>query len=244
MRQTHTAFLFCSMLAFAAPASAFSVRISPIGVDLAPNERAQSLTITNIDSETSNMQVRIFKWTQVDGQDHLEPTTEIAISPPFLAVPAGKSYTVRVVRAAVQPEAGEASYRLFVDEIPKPATPGSQDQSVRMVLRASMPVFVTNKSARADLSWRIWQDKDGLHAEARNSGLRHAKISALTLHRANGQTIRMSEGLAGYVLGGAIRRFDLKATDGFPRLVAGEKLSITAQNDSMTIQGQALAETR
>jgi hypothetical protein len=101
-----------------------------------------------------------------------------------------------------------------------------------------------NKSAKADLSWQIWQDKDGLHAEARNSGLRHAKISALTLHRADGQTIRMSEGLAGYVLGGAIRRFDLKATDGSPRLVAGEKLSITAQNDSLTIQGQALAETR
>ena len=66
----------------------------------------------------------------------------------------------------------------------------------------------------------------------------------MTLHRADGQTIRMSEGLAGYVLGGATRRFDLKATDRSPRLVAGEKLSITAQNDSLTIQGQALAETR
>lgn len=246
MRKYVSSLLAGALLVAQTSADAFSVRITPIGVEMLASERAQSVTIANVDTDASSMQVRIFKWTQVSGEDHLEPTNDLVVSPPFLTVPAGKSYTVRVVRTAVRPVAIEASYRLLIDEIPRPIDPRLPQQGVRMVLRTSMPVFVVDKSAMASLTWQVWQDNDGIHAQAQNAGRRHAKIGGLALHRADGSIIRISEGLAGYVLAGSVKRFDLKPAGPvkLPQLTAGEHVGITAKSDALDIQGSAVVESR
>ncbi|MFX7333387.1 fimbria/pilus periplasmic chaperone, partial [Acinetobacter baumannii] len=74
----------------------------------------------NQSNESADLQVRIFEWTQNAGQDQLIPTDDIAISPPFLKLKPNDSYNLRVVRIKPEPISGEKTYRIIIDELPKP----------------------------------------------------------------------------------------------------------------------------
>jgi fimbrial chaperone protein len=243
----------CLMLAAVAPARAASLRISPVGIDLPARQRAASITLVNTDAEPVSLQIRVFKWSQSGGEDKLDPTSEMLVSPPAATVPPGASYTIRVARPAATPVQGEQAYRLFIDELPKPIDPRTVGQGVSMVLRTSMPVFVVDNKAIARLAWKAWRDKDGLHAEVANSGQRHAKIAALTVQPSGGGApFVFGAGLNGYVLAGTAKRFDFKIptpTDKgaahAPALpAAGSTLFLTAKNDGTDIQESVIVEER
>jgi fimbrial chaperone protein len=238
MRIFRSTLASCLLLLSLERADAASLRISPIGIDILSNQRASSLTLVNSDSEPLSVQVRIFKWSQVNGEDRLELTNDLLVSPPAATVPAGASYMIRVARPSVTPVQGEQSYRLFIDELPKPIDPRAVGQGISMVLRTSMPVFVVDKKAIAKLVWRVWQDDKGIHAEVVNAGQRHAKISSLTLQPGSGPPIAFGPGLNGYVLAGMTRRFDLNAGPKvtLPTLAAGSPLTLTAINDGAEIK--------
>lgn len=220
-------------------ASAASLRISPIGIDMLSTERSAAITIANTDAEPVSLQIRLYKWSQVDGEEVLDPATDMIASPPSVTVPANASYTIRVARPAATPIDRELSYRLLIDELPKPADPRTAGQGVRMVLRTSMPVFVADKSAMAELGWAVWQDSAGVYARAINTGRRHAKIAGLTLTTASGATVSFGAGLNGYVLAGATKRFDLKTGSALqlpPALATGSTVTLTARNDALDVR--------
>lgn len=221
---------------FAQPVTAASLRISPIGIDMAASERAASMTLVNTGTDPVNLQLRVFKWTQVRGEEVLEPATDMLISPPAATIPAGASYTVRVARQSVVPVQSELSYRVFIDELPKPVDPHTLGQGVAMVLRTSLPVFVVDPNAYAKLAWKVWQDASGLHAEAVNSGLRHAKIIGLTVQPEGGAPLVFGAGLNGYVLAGAHKRFDLNMDPKAKPLTVGTVVKLTGRDGSEAIQ--------
>lgn len=216
---------------------AAALRISPIGLDITADERAGSMTLVNTAAEPVNLQLRLFKWDQQNGEDVLTPTSEMLVTPPATTIPAGASYTVRVARAGAGPVSAERSYRLFIDELPKPVDPNTVGQGVSMVLRTSLPIFVVDSKAFAELSWKVWQDADGLHAQVTNAGKRHAKITDLALQQAGGQQISFGPGLNGYVLAGTSRRFDLAPAPGkqAPSLPVGTSLQLTATDNGQPI---------
>lgn len=222
---------------------AASLRISPIGLDLPANERAASLTLVNTGSAPVNLQLRVFQWQQVDNADVLEPTTDLMVSPPAATVPPGASYTVRVARTATSAVVGELSYRLLIDELPRPVDPRTVDQGVSMVLRTSMPVFFAAPQAKAQLTWRLWRDADGLHAEATNHGDRHAKIAGLSVQDDQRRAFSFGSGLNGYVLAGAQKRFDLPDRAA-GLLVPGQHLTLTARNGALEIHETLLVGER
>jgi fimbrial chaperone protein len=237
MRISRAALFLGAVMTLATQTWAASLRISPIGVDIVTPQRASSLTLVNTDSEPVNLQIRIFKWTQVNDEDVLEPASDMLVSPPAATVPPGASYTVRVARTSSGPVQQEQPYRLFIDELPKPIDPRTVGQGVAMVLRTSMPVFVTNTKALAQLHWKVWQDDKGLHAEVVNSGLRHAKIAALTVQPAAGAPLVFGAGLNGYVLAGTSKSFLLRSgTEKLPTLAPGTPLTLTAKNDALDIK--------
>lgn len=224
---------------FPIQAPAASLRISPIGVDMLSTARAAAITIVNTDAEPVSLQIRLYKWSQVDGEEVLDPTTDMVVSPPAVTVPANASYTIRVARPAATPVDRELSYRLLIDELPKPADPRTAGQGVRMVLRTSMPVFVADNTAMAELGWTVWQDGEGVYAQAVNTGRRHAKIAGLALTTANGAAVNFGAGLNGYVLAGATKRFDLKtgsAPQQPPALTTGSTVTLTAKNDALDVR--------
>ncbi|HBZ0925298.1 TPA: molecular chaperone [Klebsiella pneumoniae] len=210
-------------------ANAASIRIAPVNVDLPATQKATALTLTNMGSEAVSLQLRTFSWSQSNGKDELTPTDRLMISPPAVTVPAGGSYTVRIARSGISSVSSEESYRLLIDELPRPVDTRTINRGVSMILRTSVPVFIVDEKAFAQLSWRIWQDAVGLHALVTNTGKRHAKISQLTLTAGN-EVVRFGEGLNGYVLSGTSRQFTVTHLAPHLRLTGGNSVILTARD--------------
>jgi fimbrial chaperone protein len=208
---------------------------------MTPTQRGAALTLTNTGTEAASFQIRLFRWSQVDGEDRLEPAPETIVSPPFAAIPAGAAYTVRIARPASQTAGSEIGYRLVIDELPKTSEARREGVGVAMLLRASVPVFVTPSNAQARIEWRAWKDETGLHVEAVNRGDRRARIAGLTARTAEGRDIRFGDGLNAYVLAGASRRFDapLIGPDGAESL-SSRTLTLTAQDGGRRISESVL----
>src|SRR5262245_6584853 len=96
-------FLALALLATAPPALAGALRVSPVGLDLAAGRAAATLTLRNDDDTPMNVQLRVFRWRQGPDGDVLEPTDEVAISPPIAVMAPHSERVVRVVRTASAP---------------------------------------------------------------------------------------------------------------------------------------------
>src|SRR5712671_4086345 len=75
------------------PSGGFTV--SPVRLDLAPGARATSITLSNDADRPKTVQVQAVRWTQVDGEDHYDPVTDLVVNPPVFRIAAGARQIVR-----------------------------------------------------------------------------------------------------------------------------------------------------
>ncbi|ENV03135.1 MULTISPECIES: fimbrial biogenesis chaperone [Acinetobacter] len=191
--------------------NAASIRLSPVSVEILSDQAASSISLYNQSNESSDLQVRVFEWRQNAGQDQLIPTDEIAISPPFLKLQPNDSYNLRVVRINPVPVSGEQTYRIIIDELPKPIDNRKVDQGVNVLLRSSLPLFVVNKDAMTKLTWSIQQEQNNSSLIINNIGNRHALLSNLTIvdTTANKSYAIKVNTVNGYILAGKARNFNI-----------------------------------
>jgi fimbrial chaperone protein len=173
MRQAFKAvfFLLSALAGDQAPAATLSV--SPVSFDIeAPRQNAK-LTLQNRGNDAVATQIRVFRWEKKNGTDSLVPTKDVVASPPVAKLKPGAKHTVRIVRVAKRPVEAEESYRLLVDQLPKPVKrTGSQ---VSLLIRQSIPVFFsTGESDRTPLTWSADITGGELVLTARNGGARTA----------------------------------------------------------------------
>jgi len=207
-----------AFLAFAAPfvgvaaGDAASLRIEPVLVDVPAPGTAGLLTLRNDDSADMTVQIRVFKWSQANGKDVLEPTTDVVASPPAIKLSPGNDYVARIVRTAKRATQGEESYRILVDQLPQAQQPTAQ---VNLLIRQSIPVFFgRGPDAHADVAWALAYDGPSLILTAKNTGARRLRVSAVTLRDDAGATISFGEGLVGYVLGHSTMTWSQPAESG------------------------------
>ncbi|MFV5345182.1 fimbria/pilus periplasmic chaperone [Acinetobacter oleivorans] len=193
--------------------NAASIRLSPVSVEILSDQSASSISLYNQSNESSDLQVRVFEWRQNAGQDQLIPTDEIAVSPPFLKLQPNDSYNLRVVRINPVPVSGEQTYRIIIDELPKPIDNRKVDQGVNVLLRSSLPLFVVNKDAITKLTWSIQQEQNNSSLIINNVGNRHALLSNLTLvdTTANKSYAIKVNTVNGYILAGKARNFNISS---------------------------------
>ncbi|WP_323740074.1 fimbrial biogenesis chaperone [Acinetobacter oleivorans] len=191
--------------------NAASIRLSPVSVEILNDQSASSISLYNQSNESSDLQVRVFEWRQNAGQDQLIPTDEIAVSPPFLKLQPNDSYNLRVVRINPVPVSGEQTYRIIIDELPKPIDNRKVDQGVNVLLRSSLPLFIVNKDAITKLTWSIQQEQNNSSLIINNVGNRHALLSNLTLvdTTANKSYAIKVNTVNGYILAGKARNFNI-----------------------------------
>ncbi|HBU88713.1 MAG TPA: pilus assembly protein [Acinetobacter sp.] len=198
-------------LSLSSSINAATIRLSPVNVEILSNQNASSISLYNQSNESTDLQIRVFEWTQKNGQDQLTPTDEIAISPPFLKLQPNDSYNLRVVRINPAPVSGEKTYRIIIDELPKPIDSRKAAQGVNVLLRSSLPVFVVNKDAITKLTWSIQQEQNNSSLIINNVGNRHALLSNLTLvdTTANKSYAIKVNTVNGYILAGKARNFNI-----------------------------------
>ncbi|WP_336170302.1 fimbrial biogenesis chaperone [Acinetobacter sp. 161(2023)] len=168
-------------LSFSSSINAATIRLSPVNVEILSHQNASSISLYNQSNESADLQIRVFEWTQKNGQDQLTATDEIAISPPFLKLQSNDSYNLRVVRINPAPISGEKTYRIIIDELPKPIDSRKAAQGVNVLLRSSLPVFVVNKDAITQLTWKIDTHQEAPSLNMSNIGNRHALLNDLML---------------------------------------------------------------
>ena len=218
-------------------AQAEALRVAPVLLDVAAPQQATSLKVWNAGSTPIDVQVRILKWSQVDGADVLEATADVVVSPPIATLPPGSESVVRIVRVSGAAVSHEESYRLLVDQLPDRQQP--QPGVVSLVLRQSIPVFFTPGVETARVAWRARREGDKIRLIASNSGGRRLRVANLDL-AASGRSVGQSDGLVGYVLSGASASWliPLRATP------APGQMTITAESETGRFDAIALPADR
>jgi fimbrial chaperone protein len=214
---------------------AASLQVAPVLVEVPTPAATGTLKLRNEGIKPLDAQIRIFRWTQVDGADLLTPTEEVVASPPLASLRPSTDYTVRIVRTSKEPVVKEESYRLLIDELPAAAT--GPATAVNIALRYSIPVFFTVPGvAPPKLSWELQQRANKPVIVLSNTGDRRLRLSKLKFTDGKGAIANFGDGLAGYVLGRSSRNFDVPANaKGFG---AGGVVSMSAQSDSGPIEAK------
>jgi fimbrial chaperone protein len=208
-----------ALAATACVVQASGLQVSPIGLRLATSASAEALWLTNTGTGPVHAQVRVFRWTQADGKDLLEPSRDLVVSPPMVTIAPGDRQLVRVIRQVAPASDGmETAYRVIVDELPVDA---ADRPGLTFVLRYSVPVFLAplgDPAMKATLRAGWEKGPDGPHLRIHNTGNGHAQVADLTWQGTQGRRVLLLPGLVGYALPGATMRWklppDAQLTDG------------------------------
>ncbi|MDH0616515.1 MULTISPECIES: molecular chaperone [unclassified Agrobacterium] len=215
------------------PSQAASLRVAPVLLDIKAPTAASSLRIWNDAKTPINVQVRIFRWTQQNGQDVYTAAQDVVASPPMTQLKGGAENLIRIVRLSKAPLRAEESYRVIVDELPPAGKP--QSGTVNLVVRHSIPVFFSPASTGdAQPVWKVTPQGKGYRVSVSNAGDRRIRIANLMLS-GGGQPIARQQGLVGYVLGKSAASFLVPATGGR----AGGTLKISADSEGGPVNATA-----
>ncbi|WP_111640516.1 fimbrial biogenesis chaperone [Marinimicrobium alkaliphilum] len=209
------------------PASA-GVHISPVGASLTEDQPVALLTLSNQGNRVRQFQAQLMSWHQVDGQDQLEPTRELLLSPPIFRLEPGSQQRVRVALRRAFPEHTETSYRILFREIP-PSTPQGPHIGLQLALELSVPLFLTPTDApEGRLAWQAQVDPTThkLHVRATNTGGRHIKLNRITLEDAAGKPLSGPLDRLTYLLPGSSQTWQF---DMLHRVQAGSDITVRAQ---------------
>jgi fimbrial chaperone protein len=186
-------------------AAAAGFAVSPIRLEFERNVRTGSVTVTNDSTQPLDLQVRAFEWTQdAAGQDVYTESQDLIVFPGAVQM-AGEAR--QLIRVGIRQPAvdRERTYRVFIEELPRPPPPGQPRAQVAIRVRFGLPVFVKpleGKPAAEIASARV--ENGRLRVDVRNTGNVHAYAETVTVE-AGGASYSAERGW--YVLAGATRGF-------------------------------------
>jgi fimbrial chaperone protein len=189
-----------------AQAGTFSV--TPVRIFLQPRDRATAITFTNDGTTEIVLQADLYEWLQKpNGDEDLKLAEDIIISPPIIKLAPGAKQVVRLARLNMAPNEAQQTYRLIVREIPEIAA-AKQGISAQIALALSMPVFITPKDAKPDVSCTsVTANTSSVMFTCKNNGNAHAQVRHARVMRDGKELTQLDNG--GYYLTGTQRMLTL-----------------------------------
>ena len=192
---------------------AASLQVAPISVAFSPQEKAKEIWLTNTSERPIRAQTRVLIWSQVAGQDQVNPTRDLVASPSITEIKAGEQQLIRIIRIAPQNTAVEQTYRLLIDELPSAAQADAQT-GLQLLLQYSIPVFIQPTDSIAMRNGLTLLNQVNFQYQnqqliVKNNAKSHIRISELTYINPNGERIPLINGLVGYALAGQSMRWDI-----------------------------------
>ena len=219
-------------------AHAGSFAVNPVRVTLSATQTVAAVTVQNVGSEPTVVQLETSTWTQHDGADVLAPTSEVLATPPILTIQPGASRVIRVGLRRAPDARQELTYRLFLREVPPPEP---ISQGLRVALLVSMPIFVVPPRLPApDVHWRALRTQDGkIRVQATNTGASHIQLGQLDVALSADGTKLSSRNMSEYVLPNNSREWTVDAKSLPP---TGTLLSILDQADTGKVRSEVKLE--
>lgn len=218
------------------PAFAGQFTVSPTRVALDEAQQSALVVLTNTGVEPVRFQVTATAWSQDGVQDTMETgTDDLVIFPSLLTLGPGESRRLRV-GAATGFGATEGAYRVFVNELPP--LDGSNQVGVKVLTRASIPVFLAPEQATRSPEIVGVTLADGrLSLGIANEGNAHFKLDTVEVsaETADGVPVYTDTERGWYVLSGNTRPYLFELPAAACAQVA--QLKVTAN-----VQGSAIEE--
>ena len=188
--------------AWGAPASAGTLQVNPVLVELNADRRTGSVTVRNEESVPIAIRAYALEWRQADGEDVYEETAQLIVSPPIFTIAPGATQLVRV--GPRSPSAEPRAYRLIIEEVPE-ATPQA---GIRVAIRLNLPLYKGIAAGEpSQLRWSARRQADGgWMIEAANAGPGYVRLDATIARAATGARYE-DNFFFGTVLPGAARRW-------------------------------------
>lgn len=192
---------------------AASLQVAPISVAFSPQEKAKEIWLTNTSERPIRAQTRVLIWSQVAGQDQVNPTRDLVASPSITEIKAGEQQLIRIIRIAPQNTAVEQTYRLLIDELPSSGQADAQT-GLQLLLQYSIPVFIQPTESMAMRNGLTLLNQVNFQYQnqqliVKNNAKSHIRISELTYINPNGERIPLINGLVGYALAGQSMRWEI-----------------------------------
>ena len=192
---------------------AASLQVAPISVAFSPQEKAKEIWLTNTSERPIRAQTRVLIWSQVVGQDQVNPTRDLVASPSITEIKAGEQQLIRIIRIAPQNTAVEQTYRLLIDELPSSGQADAQT-GLQLLLQYSIPVFIQLTDSIAMRNGLTLLNQVNFQYQnqqliVKNNAKSHIRISELSYINPNGERIPLINGLVGYALAGQSMRWDI-----------------------------------
>ena len=163
--------LAAPLLALSSAQATGGIQVAPVLVNISPERGISSIRLRNERDRAASFEVDAYLWTQQDGHDVLEPTSELMAAPGVFEIAAHAEQIIRI-GAHVRNASGERAYRIVLRELPRTPASGA---TLGFTLEMSLPVFVTAADAAPNLHARL---TDGELTLA-NAGDAHIQIAAI-----------------------------------------------------------------
>lgn len=214
----------------AAAAQAMSaMMISPLRVDLAAAETADTIRVVNSSGAPLAIQARLFSWAQQANEEAFAPSSDLLVTPSIVTIPAGQTQIVRVVRKGPSSQ-GEKRYKLIVDQLPDPNQAKAGVAMTR--IRFALPVFIdSDKAQPARFDWQL---SDGA-LQLRNLGGATARIVKVEVTGADGRAVPVDQNTLRYAFGANTITWPVTKGCSFG------KVRVTAHIDGQTIDAEPTA---
>jgi fimbrial chaperone protein len=111
----------------AVPASAGSLKVNPVHINLPAGLQSVSLKMTNGDTAPVSVRVVTYTWTQAAGRDVYTPSSNVILSPPMFTIPAGQTQLVRI---GLRNRAATGAYRVVLRKSPATTRSTAKSRSI------------------------------------------------------------------------------------------------------------------
>jgi fimbrial chaperone protein len=223
------------IVAAGSPASAGSFKIDPVNLSIPADRSTTSLKLTNTGKEPVSVRAVTYRWTQADGKDVYDETTNVIVSPPIFTLAPAQAQLVRI--GVSERRSGDA-YRVIFEEIP---SKGSSGSLVQVALRLNLPLFIEAVGGEPNVEWQAWRDAAGLITlEARNTGTKYQKVLAIDANSNRGRELSLSRQM-GVVLPASSRQW---LVGNHPELIAGSPITLEIRTPSGDVQRKVVVQQR
>jgi len=211
-------------------ALAVSFTINPVRVDLGSNRPYAVMKIGNTADVPLTLQARAYRWIGEEEKGGLAPTDDIMLNPPVFTIAPGATRYLRLGLRTANRGTTELTYRLALQEVPKPAQDATEGASLHTIMRLTIPIFAPPKTAvAAKLAWSIEETAGGkFKLMAANKGNAHIQIQNLEVSPAGIPASGKSLHATTYILPGQSHEWELEA----PELAGQAQMRVAVTSDA------------
>lgn len=205
--------------------AALAVTISPVKVELSGAHPVVTITVTNDADLPLTFQNQVLAWTQVNGEDHLEESTDLLVAPAIAEIEPRGTQIFRVTQRRPTVDVAERAYRLVLDDI-SATERQSEVNGVNFVFSHRLPVFVagTGKIGPKPHLGMCPNSPEPGCVRLENDGDQYVQVRSLIV---NGRNWQEDLGAGNRILAGAWKQWTFAS----PPVSAG-RLTITAETSA------------